>query len=104
VYSPWLAFPHAAQADAFVADYPRFGLAAIEAATRTELAQLEAVLRADVLKGRYDLGLLDNRTRRARAEEYIELSDDLLRLSGGLSALKKLREGLAALPGGTSVG
>jgi hypothetical protein len=50
------------------------------------------------------LGPLDHRTRRARAEEYIELSDDLLRLTGGLSALKKLREGLAAIAGGTSVG
>ena len=104
MYSPWLAFPHAAQADAFVADHPRFGLTTIEAATRTELAQLEAVLKANVARGRYDLGPLDHRTRRARAEEYIELSDDLLRLSGGLSAFKKLREGIAAIAGGTSVG
>ena len=104
VYSSWLGFSERSSADAFVADHPRFGLAAIEAATRAELAHLEAALRVDVVKGRYDLGPLDHRMRRARAEEYIELSDDLLRLSGDLSALKKLREGLAALLGGTSVG
>ena len=47
---------------------------------------------------------LDHGVRLKRAQEYLDLSEDLDRLSSGISALGKLRRGLDAAPDATSVG
>jgi hypothetical protein len=104
VYASWLAFPERAQAEAFVGGPPRFGLTTIEAKTQAEVARREADLRAGAAKGRYDLGPLEHRARLNRAREYVQVSEGRDKLSWSLSALRWLRESLAAVPDGTSVG
>jgi hypothetical protein len=99
VYAFWLAFPELAQAEAFVGDHPRFGLTAIEARAQAEVARHEADLRNGAVKGRYNLGPLEHRARLNRAREYVQASEEIDRMSWGLSALKRLRESLAAVPG-----
>ena len=104
VYASWLAFPELAQAEAFVGDHPRFGLIAIEARTQAEVSRREADLRSGGAKGRYDLGPLEHHARVNRAREYVQVSDEVDRLRSNVSALRRLRESLAADPDRTSVG
>jgi hypothetical protein len=104
VYASWFSFSDRARAQAFVGDYPRFGLTAIEARTQAEVARHEADLRSGAAIGRYDLEPLEHRVRLNRAREYVQASEDLDRLLSSLSALRRLRESLAADPDGTSVG
>jgi hypothetical protein len=104
VYASWLAFPELADAEAFVGNHSRFGLTAIEARTQAEVARHEADLRSGAAKGRYDLRPLVHGARLNRAREYVQVSDEVDRLLSSLSALRRLRESLAADPDGTSVG
>lgn len=104
LYSSWLAFPKLIQAETFLQDHPRFGLNAVEAKAQADHARREADLRSGAEKGRYDLGPLEHRARLNRAREYIQVSEELDKLSWGLWALRKLNESIATARDSVSVG
>lgn len=104
IYSQWLAFRDLADAEALVRDHPRFGLNAIEAQILSEIEAQERALSTGATTGRFNLGPLEHRARVNRAREYLDRAEALEKLQWSRFGLAKLRESIAAVPDGISVG
>ena len=104
VYSRWLAFPEINVAEAFLRDFPRFGLNNIEQRVHEKFSAKEDQLQTGAGSGRYNLGPLEHRARLNRAREYIQVSDELEKIKDELLALRKLRAVLTDAQGVVSVG
>jgi hypothetical protein len=91
-------------AEALVRDFPRFGLKAIQAEIVSEIAAREGILSTGASSGRFNLGPLEHRARVNRAQEYLREAEALEKLRWSQYGLSKLKDSLAAMPDGTSVG
>src|SRR4051812_25054829 len=104
LYSSWLAFLTAAQADKFVADNRKFGLENIKAKAAAQRANIEQQLQNGLSQGRYDLGQLKESLRCERAKHFIETDVKLRGLRGAEWGASKLHEDMKAYSDGLSIG
>jgi hypothetical protein len=104
LYSTWLAFPTADQADKFAAENRKFGLENIKAKAAAQRANIEQQLQNGLSQGRYDLGRLKESLRCGRAKHFIETDEKLRGLRGVEWGTSKLQEDMKAYPDGFSIG
>ena len=104
LYSRWLAFPTAGQAQDFVRENSKFGIKAIQVRVDAEYTMREGALAIGIAKGRFDLSRVEARSRLHRARENVDATEAVNRLHEGRRVLATLEEALPAVPNVISIG
>ncbi|MER2266801.1 hypothetical protein [Methylobacterium oxalidis] len=104
LYSTWLAFPTAGQAEKFVAENRKFGLENIKGKAAAQRANVEQQLQNGLSQGRYDLGQLKESLRSERAKHYILTDEKLRGFRGAEWGIAELCKDLEIYPDGITIG
>jgi hypothetical protein len=98
LYSRWLDFPTAGQAQDFVRKNPKFGIKATQVRVEAEYTMRKGALTNGIAKGRFDLSGVAARSRLHRAREYVGATEEVNRLQEGRQVVATLEKTLAAVP------
>jgi hypothetical protein len=104
LYSCWLEFPTAGQAQDFVRENPKFGIKAIQVRVEAECTMRKDALANGIAKGRFDLSGVEARSQLHRAREYVDATEEVNRLQEGRRVVATLEKALAAVPNVISIG
>lgn len=92
-YAIWLAFCEEGHADAFQAEFPRYGLTNLLAGAQRRIATIEHDLQQGLSRGRFNLRVIDENARYGRAKLYVSYQDEIVSLRRAISNLQRVGGG-----------